>query len=110
MSTINDYRISKHDSRNVLLEVRTEEVAPLNPLFCPKGVQAGEVYEKWTEMGFYQKPEQLYNRILDDMWIHGASEEDKMDLGLALSVIQQARIDIKIAIRERQTEQEEIWP
>ena len=60
-------------------------------------------------MGYYQKPEHLFNKIMDDMCFN-MFFDDLNELSQAIAHLQIAKAEIKEFLVDNKEEMEDIWP
>jgi hypothetical protein len=105
-----NYETTKHDSRNVSLWYKEKGVYKENQ-FIPKGKKSGDEYVKKTHLGYFQKPEQLLNAVIDDMWIHHSPRSGIIDLEGLLAIMAAIRKEVNAFARcITSLKKEEIWP
>jgi hypothetical protein len=105
-----NYEITKHDSRNVSLW-HNEVCAYAGNQFIPEGKKAGDEHVKKTHLGYFQKPEQLLNKVIDDMWVHHSPRSEIIELERTLAIMASIRKEVKaLGLRMAKQEKEEIWP
>jgi hypothetical protein len=102
------YNITRHDSRNIEVNYY-EDAFYLEHHIKPEGKKTGDPYVKVTLLGYYQKPEQWLNAIVDDIEMHNVPKMDTFSLQTLLDSVLDTRKMIKDIAKEAKLV-EEVWP